>query len=644
MSSSIYNHRSLQPTGPPNQNPVQRLNESFETIRQEFEGITQENALLRSQRDEFETKVTGQVNELNIIRQSLYDLESQHAKIRSQYEDEIARLKQDIDRFRQTAALSAAPGPGAPGVERSTPLMLSNPGPPGASSFDAGFHGARERERERERMVERDRDRDRASERDRERERERGERERDRDRDRERERPVDTRDTKRPKTERERMIKTDRPEMGGFSPNLAHPLPHAPSSSKLPPANQPQPYPPTASEPTPTGSVGPGGSNGFPSAGPNGGGPLTVAVAGQDDIDPHNVPPELKKEGSDWFAVFNPKVKRSLDVNLVHTLLHESVVCCVRFSADGKYLATGCNHTAQIYDAKTGTKTCVLIDENADKARDLYIRSVCFSPDGKFLATGAEDKQIRIWDIQKRKIRNVFEGHQQEIYSLAFSHDGRLIVSGSGDRTARIWDMSDGSSKILHIGESEDGGPPPPTPPPADAKADAGVTSVAISPSGHLVAAGSLDAIVRIWDVQTGTLLEKLRGHQDSVYSVAFTPDGKGLVSGSLDKTLRYWDVRGVGDRRGPGKKDEKGMCTMNFTGHKDYVLSVAVSHDANWVVSGSKDRGVQFWDSKAQWQCMLQGHKNSVISIDLSPVGSLLATGSGDWQARIWSYTSLNG
>ena len=69
----------------------------------------------------------------------------------------------------------------------------------------------------------------------------------------------------------------------------------------------------------------------------------------------------------------------------------------------------------------------------------------------------------------------------------------------------------------------------------------------------------------------------------------------------------------------------------------QDYVLSVAVSHDGQWVVSGSKDRGVQFWDARsAAVQCMLQGHKNSVISIDLSPMGGLLATGSGDWQARI--------
>lgn len=147
---------------------------------------------------------------------------------------------------------------------------------------------------------------------------------------------------------------------------------------------------------------------------------------------------------------------------------------------------------------------------------------------------------------------------------------------------------------------------------------DAGVTSVCISPDGSLVAAGSLDTVVRIWDVQTGILVERLKGHKDSVYSVAFTPDGRGLVSGSLDKTLKYWDIQPIIERRRNGTLkngavDKTSQSLMNFTGHKDYVLSVAVSHDGQWVVSGSKDRGVQFWDAKnAVVQCMLQGHKNS--------------------------------
>ncbi|KAH8109008.1 chromatin associated protein [Phellopilus nigrolimitatus] len=378
-----------------------------------------------------------------------------------------------------------------------------------------------------------------------------------------------------------------------------------------------------------------------------------------DEINPETLPPDLKKEGSDWSAIFSPKVKRVLDVNLVHTLIHKSVVCCVRFSADGKFLATGCNRIAQIFDTKTGAKTCILNDDSASLSGDLYIRSVCFSPDGKLLATGAEDKQIRIWDIAKKRIRRVFEGHQQEIYSLDFSKDGHLIVSGSGDRTARIWDIENGAQKVLEHNEPEG--------------VDAGVTTVAISPDGRLVAAGSLDAVVRIWDVQTGFLVERLRGHSDTVYSVAFTPDGKGIVSGSLDNTLKQWDISallrnparneplppastpsGVGPGVGPvvaangtARNKEGGergsMNTLNFTGHKDYVLSVAVSHDGQWVVSGSKDRGVQFWEQRtAQVQLMLKGHKNSVISVDLSPAGGVLATGSGDMQARIWSYTTI--
>jgi glucose repression regulatory protein TUP1 len=203
----------------------------------------------------------------------------------------------------------------------------------------------------------------------------------------------------------------------------------------------------------------------------------------------------------------------------------------------------------------------------------------------------------------------VFDGHQQEIYSLDFSLDGRLIVSGSGDKTARIWDMIEGTSKVLTINDGD------------SLNNDHGVTSVAISPNGQFVAAGSLDTVVRIWDVATAQLVERLRGHSDSVYSVAFTPDGKGLVSGSLDKTLKYWDVSdlvvgrggsaggrsggsaggGVKGRKegtngsvvnGPGgsgvgsavarKEGDKSLsavggsqCTMNFTGHKVGVFVI---------------------------------------------------------------------
>ena len=226
----------------------------------------------------------------------------------------------------------------------------------------------------------------------------------------------------------------------------------------------------------------------------------------------------------------------------------------------------------------------------------------------------------------------MFQGHKSEIYSLTFSPDGRRLVSGSGDKTARMWDLETGSCvftlTIDDITIAENG------------PVDAGVTSVVFSPDGKFLAAGSLDTVVRIWDAETGQLLDKLKGHMDSVYSVAFSPDGRYLVSGSLDKTLKMFDIQSLrnalaaGGRDAPVGEGGKTKCLTTLQGHKvgfavlqvpifgqlnaasllqDYVLSVDISPDGAWIVSGSKDRGVQFWDPKtAKAQFMLQGHKNS--------------------------------
>lgn len=353
--------------------------------------------------------------------------------------------------------------------------------------------------------------------------------------------------------------------------------------------------------------------------------------------------PELKlisqKTHDDWTYGYRTVQKEyNMELSLVNTFTHTSVVCSTRFSHDGKLLATGCDHTTQLFDLETGKKVGSFVvpsngvagtfyaggslpKELATTNGDLYIRTVVFSPDDQLLATGAEDHVIRFWSVPHKKIVQSWTGHDLDVYSLEFMPDGKRIVSASGDNTVKIWDVE--TCRAIHtLGRVEIG------------QNNEGVTSVAVSPDGKLVATGSLDHVVRLWDTENGMLVQELREHTEPVYSVAISPDGRTLATASLDKTVKLWDLG-----------HQPRTCRTTLTGHKDFALSVSFSPDSKWVVSGSKDRTVQFWDSvTGAPHVLLQGHKNSVISVAFAPnstaTSGSFVTGSGDNLARLWKYT----
>ena len=111
-----------------------------------------------------------------------------------------------------------------------------------------------------------------------------------------------------------------------------------------------------------------------------------------------------------------------------------------------------------------------------------------------------------------------------------------------------------------------------------------GVYSVAFSPDGRILASGSRDKTVRLWDMTTRQQLRTLAGHTSVVWSVAFSPDGRTLASGSADKTIRLWNAA-TGEQ-----------CAI-LTGHTAPVKSVAFSPDGITLASGSEDSTVRLWD-----------------------------------------------
>jgi hypothetical protein len=193
-----------------------------------------------------------------------------------------------------------------------------------------------------------------------------------------------------------------------------------------------------------------------------------------------------------------------------------------------------------------------------------------------------------VWSLEHGSRLHTLHGHRGEIYALEFSADGNTLLSASGDRTVRVWDVTDldadssheieSSCRILTVDHST--------------KADVAFTSVSITHDSLYVAAGSLDGIVRVWDLaaipedskelEGAKMVDSLSGHEDSVYSVRFVHglstrgQGEALVSGSLDKTLKRWDV-GPFDEHGlrgstpglEGHGQNGSNCIKTFRGHK---------------------------------------------------------------------------
>ena len=110
------------------------------------------------------------------------------------------------------------------------------------------------------------------------------------------------------------------------------------------------------------------------------------------------------------------------------------------------------------------------------------------------------------------------------------------------------------------------------------------VTSIAFSPDGKYMAAGSI--AVHLIDTNTWQVIRIFEGRKRPVFSLSFSPDGKLLASASIDGTVRLWDVAAARE-------------VQMFTGHADAVGSVCFSPDGKLLFFGSDGRTIKIWSVK---------------------------------------------
>ncbi|MEG3921396.1 serine/threonine protein kinase [Microcoleus sp. T3_A4] len=156
------------------------------------------------------------------------------------------------------------------------------------------------------------------------------------------------------------------------------------------------------------------------------------------------------------------------------------------------------------------------------------------------------------------------------------------------------------------------------------------VNSLAISPDGKILASGSWDKTIKIWNLETAELMGTLTGHSDRVNSVAISYDGKMLVSGSSDETIKFWNLHS-GDL----------LCT--FPGHSMEVNSVAINPKRQVIAScGGADNTIKLWNLRSgELLRTLKGHSDNVNAVVFSPDGKILASGSSDATSKVWDVES---
>ncbi|DBA03625.1 TPA: hypothetical protein N0F65_006804 [Lagenidium giganteum] len=293
---------------------------------------------------------------------------------------------------------------------------------------------------------------------------------------------------------------------------------------------------------------------------------------------------------------------------------HQGPVNAVRFNAKGTYVMTcGVDKAIRLWNPHrdgVDVRGEALLIKTYQGRHGYDVQDVTIGHDNAKFASCGRDKMVFLWDVPSGEVVRKFEGHSYGVNCVQFNANASVLLSGSYDKTIRLWDMrSRNNTPIQILDEFKDS-----------------VTSIAVS--DHEIVAGCVDGIVRTFDLRIGKVY---REHiEEPVISVALSPDGRCILAGSLDGSIRLIEK-------------DSGTELKSYRGHnvQSYKIDCLFSWDGAFVTSGSEDGRVFTWDLVDGRMDSFQAHGKAVRTLACHPEDPMIITGCVDGSAKVWSIST---